>query len=177
LQPFAIGMVLFCNIMMFGSMSGGHFNPAVTLSVLVRSGPNIPYNLPIALLMIGSQLAGASLGVLIVRFTIQEGTSGETKGFILGDNYAILCPADPTTMIDGANTEIQKCNSQMAGAALIMEIVCTFVFTSVINNVIHLNGSEESAPTAFTVGATLTGMIITSAKTSGGCINTAVGIV
>jgi aquaporin Z len=37
-QPFAVGLSIFANICVFGAVSGGHFNPAVTLGVFVKEG-------------------------------------------------------------------------------------------------------------------------------------------
>lgn len=46
--PPAVGTALFAGILCFGPICGGHFNPAVTMGVLVREGtlnlrPNIIY--------------------------------------------------------------------------------------------------------------------------------------
>ena len=38
LQPIAIGLTLFANICFLGPVSGGHFNPAVTLGVFFKEG-------------------------------------------------------------------------------------------------------------------------------------------
>ena len=38
LQHFAVGLTLFGNICILGSVSGGHFNPAVTVAVLIAEG-------------------------------------------------------------------------------------------------------------------------------------------
>ena len=46
--PISVGIILFSAILCFGPVCGGHFNPAVTLGVLVREGtlnlkPNVIY--------------------------------------------------------------------------------------------------------------------------------------
>lgn len=56
-------------------------------------------------------------------------------------------------------------------------MITTFIFVSVILGIKYKNGSKEDGVNAFTVGITLTGMIITAGPISGGAINPAVGIV
>ncbi len=152
--------------MMFGEISGGHFNPAVTLGVLVREGmEKIGENICFALIIIVSQIFGTVLGVSIVRASMEVGDDGR----VTDTHTALLCPAsrrDPKVV----------CSTNAPFQALITEIMCTFVFVSVILNIKYLNGSTELAPNAFTIGATLTGMIIVAAKTSGAAINPAIGI-
>ena len=38
MQPIAIGSCLFSCMMLFGTLSGGHFNPAVSLAILIKEG-------------------------------------------------------------------------------------------------------------------------------------------
>lgn len=70
LQPFAIGLLLTANIMMFGAISGGHFNPAVTTGVLIRESSNIAHNIPYYIVIVISQILGACVGCFIVFLTI-----------------------------------------------------------------------------------------------------------
>lgn len=54
---------------MFGQVSGGHFNPAVTIAVLIKetqTNGNMCQNLIMAVLVISSQLIGATVGVTFV---------------------------------------------------------------------------------------------------------------
>ena len=62
-QPFAVGLTIFGNICMFGEVTGGHFNPAVTLGVLIAEGKdNFGSNLVYAIMIIIAQIIGAILG-------------------------------------------------------------------------------------------------------------------
>ena len=57
-------LALFAIINIFGAVSGGHFNPAVTLGVYVREakwGENIIF----MFMIIASQIAGALVGMLL----------------------------------------------------------------------------------------------------------------
>jgi len=62
LTPFAIGTVLAVQVHTFGSVSGGLFNPAVTLAVLVSGRRKI--SIHDAAMYVLAQLIGASLGGL-----------------------------------------------------------------------------------------------------------------
>ncbi|MEY2564451.1 MAG: aquaporin [Verrucomicrobiota bacterium] len=64
IAPLAIGAALMVMIYAGGHISGGHYNPAVTIGVLIRgkvkTGDVVPY--------IISQLAGAALASVVVKF-------------------------------------------------------------------------------------------------------------
>ena len=52
-QPFAVGLTIFGNICIFGEVTGGHFNPAVTIAVLIAEGSkNMGRNIKFAIMII-----------------------------------------------------------------------------------------------------------------------------
>ena len=57
-NPVSISFSLFASIMLFGSITGGHFNPAVTLGVYIKEA-KWSKNLRWLLIVIFSQLCGA----------------------------------------------------------------------------------------------------------------------
>jgi aquaporin Z len=64
LAPLAIGAVLMVMIFAGGHVSGGHYNPAVTLAVTMRGRCSVADAIPYMV----SQVAGALLAAIIVRF-------------------------------------------------------------------------------------------------------------
>ena len=50
-DPFAVPLALFAMIVIFGGITGGHFNPAVTLGVYIHEGKWVK-NAPFALIII-----------------------------------------------------------------------------------------------------------------------------
>ncbi len=68
LKPLAIGVSLMCMIFMGGHISGGHFNPAVTLAVLMRGRCNIGD----AIAYMVSQVAGALAAAGLVYFLLNK---------------------------------------------------------------------------------------------------------
>ena len=71
LQPFAVVFVVLAGIINTGHVSGAHFNPAVTIGVLINTG--ITYaNILFAVQIIIAELIGASLGVLFVYSVLDK---------------------------------------------------------------------------------------------------------
>jgi glycerol uptake facilitator-like aquaporin len=67
---YAISGTVFASIIILaGPLSGGHFNPAVTLAILVResveTGSNFASNAKMAILIIFTQILGGGFGILI----------------------------------------------------------------------------------------------------------------
>jgi aquaporin Z len=70
IPPLAIGAVLMVMVYAGGHVSGGHYNPAVTLAALVRGRCPLGTALPYMLV----QLAGAAVAALCVGFLVGTGT-------------------------------------------------------------------------------------------------------
>jgi aquaporin Z len=64
MKPVGIGMTLFAAIMIFGHVCGAHFNPAVTMGVLIKEMKK--QNILFALMIMSSQIVGAFLGEFIM---------------------------------------------------------------------------------------------------------------
>jgi MIP family channel proteins len=137
--------LLFGLIVMFGVVSGGHFNPAVTLAALA-----IRRIKPIdgAIYML-AQLSGGVLGALL------------TKGLLLDEGRAGNWGATSISGILGGNT---------AGA--IVEMIGTFVLVLVILTAVYSEKSfKEWAPLA--IGTTLGFAVMVAGPLTGAGLNPA----
>ena len=71
IAPLAIGAALMVMVFAGGHISGGHYNPAVTLGVLIRGKVNIADVVPYMV----AQLAGAAVAALIVIKCLRAGAA------------------------------------------------------------------------------------------------------
>ncbi len=137
--------LLFGLIVMFGVVSGGHFNPAVTLAaaVLKRISPID------AIIYILAQLSGAVLGALL------------TKGLLLDEGRATHY---------GAVQVSSLLNGSFAGS--VVEAVGTFCLVLVILASVYSKKSfKEWAPLA--IGTTLGFIVMVGGPMDGGSFNPA----
>lgn len=86
--PFAFGLALLAGLYAFGEVSGGHYNPAVSLAMFLDrrlSSPDL-------VRYWGAQFAGAILAslVLLLATTQHDVASTATKPGVLGDGTAFL---------------------------------------------------------------------------------------
>ena len=72
----AVPLALFAAINIFGGISGGHFNPAVTLGIYVREG-KYAENFIFALLYIMAQISGALVGMLLAYLVLRIEVEGK----------------------------------------------------------------------------------------------------
>ena len=90
-DPFAVPLALFSMIVIFGGITGGHFNPAVTLGVYIHEGKWVE-NAPFALIIMCAQLVGSMLAML-VAFCVLGFNREEDRKFVVGKHRVpILAP-------------------------------------------------------------------------------------
>ncbi|XP_062270362.1 aquaporin-8-like [Platichthys flesus] len=145
LQPaLATGLTLGVLIMVFGKISGGHFNPAVSLSVYLCGG--------MELLMTGPYLAAQVLGGMI--------GAALTKVIYPTDLYDVALGG---AILPGT-TDLVK--------ATIAEMMLTLILTTVVC-LGEVNQQTRSPSAPFCVGLTVTANIIAGGILSGSCMNPA----
>ncbi len=90
----AVPLALFAMIIIFGGITGGHFNPAVTLGVYISEGDAEKFktNLPMTVLVTISQLIGALLGMIIAAYTLSANINNEWT--VPSHRVPILAPKD-----------------------------------------------------------------------------------
>lgn len=63
--PLAVGLTVTIMAQMFGSISGGHFNPAVTIGMMIKHRhDNVRFGICFGISMIIFQFAGAGIGAV-----------------------------------------------------------------------------------------------------------------
>ena len=170
-QPYDIGLALFAGIIMFGDVSGAHFNPAVTIAVFIKEGTaNMGENIGFMILIWIGQVLGCVFGVLIASVALTS-----------ADNVALLCPPTGNAkLVEGGEGTEYACapsNSTVGFNMLIAEIVGTFVLCGVILIQKYYSPTTPGTLKAFAVGLTLTCAICMIGGISGACLNPSVGFV
>ena len=146
LTPLAIGLSLAIMVYAGGHVSGGHFNPAVTLAVWLRgkcdTGDVGPY--------MGAQVAGAFVASLAVKAL--------KTGLV----------AKAATMVGPGSPEILP--------ALLAEFIFTFALAWVVLNVATAKGTSGNSFYGLAIGLTVTTGALAVGSISGGVFNPAVAV-
>lgn len=140
------GLVLFGMIMIFGGVSGGHFNPAVTVAVAaVRRIDPVD-----ALIYILAQLSGAVLGALLTKaLLVDEGRAG---------HYGA---PQVTALLSGSKLD-----------GFIVEGIGALVLVlAVLAIALGTRSEKDWAP--FTIGTTLAFIVMVGGPLTGGSFNPA----
>ena len=161
--PVSIPFSLFASVVIFGDITGGHFNPAVTLGVYLQTGDYVK-NLPFMIMIWFSQFCGGFLA---------GGLSYLGSFGINADFLPALAPKNPIT---GAIDNVHEDDSfTMYIPVLVNEVVCTFLFVSVILMVKgkHTADGRGGVHAAICVVSTLL-CVISGTNSLGACFNPAV---
>merc|ERR1712127_107435 len=141
--PFAVGLTIFGNICIFGEVSGGHFNPAVTIGVLIAEGSkNLGRNIIFAVMIILAQYSNA------------DATNTHLK---LGLNPGIAHLAPPLpgmSSVAAGGVAIIPSMTRGGLEAFWSEMILTGLFVSVILSAKYLNGATDLFLNALIIGFT-----------------------
>ena len=171
--PIAVGLTVMGFAQMLGPISGGHFNPAITMGMFIKelgkptNNVTWKHNLGFACMIIISQVIGGILGVTMTALAMNLTPQPDNKLPTPPTNYITqLCPASGCN--DGGN-HIMK--------VMWVEIFMTFLFVSVVIAIVKHNGSQDMPVNAIAIGTSLYTAIMIAGGLSGGAINPAVAIV
>ena len=152
IAPIAIGCVLMIMVYMGGHVSGGHYNPAVTLACFLRGACGwidvIPYWI--------AQIAGACGAAYLASFILPV-LDGDAIS-----NFAVVAPgADYTLQTPGP---------------WIVEILFTFALALVVLNTATSLGTKGNSFYGLAIGFTVVVAAFSGGWISGGAFNPAIGI-
>lgn len=148
--PFAVGLSVMVMIYAVGPISGGHFNPAVTIGLTAAQRFDAKDIVPYVL----AQLAGGILAA-IVFFVILSGKTGFAAGGYASNGFGAHSPG-------GYNVV----------SAFLAELILTAVFVLIIARVTRAKGGEGlMAPVA--IGLALTVMHLISIPITNTSVNPA----
>jgi aquaporin Z len=144
LAPLAIGAVLMVMIYAGGHLSGGHYNPAVTLAVLVRRRIGLRDAVAYWLVQFGAGV----LGAVVVRTVI-----------------------DPAQL---AATATLTLNGRTLVAAFVVELLFSFALCYVVLNVATSTSHPDNSFYGLAIGFTVVAGAVAVGAISGGAFNPAV---
>ena len=145
--PIAIGSALMVMIFAGGHISGGHFNPAVTLAVFLR-GKCDASDVPGYMI---AQILGGAIAAL-------------TSGFLLG--------SFPEGVVNVTTADL----SDKIAPALLAEFLGTFALCYVVLQTATAKGTAGNSFYGLAIGFTVTAMAYALGGVSGGAFNPAVAV-
>jgi len=162
------GVAVLAGIVAVGNVSGGHFNPAVTLGACLAGRTSFRDLLPYWL----AQVVGGALGAAVLFLTVpstlpallSQTGGGTVRSFFSGTANGF-----------GAHSPLATLSSGQAEfslvSALLVEVVGTAVFVGVILGATDRRANKAHVP--FAVGLTLTVVLLLATPVTNGSINPA----
>ncbi len=156
----AFGIAVIAGAVTVGHISGGHFNPAVTLGAAIAG--RVPWSAVVPYWL--AQLVGGALAaaVLFIVTADLEALAGNERSFFSGTSNGFGEHA-PIAAAAGSGFGLM--------GALVIEIAVTAVFVTVILGATSERAPKELAPIA--IGLTLTAMILVAAPVTNASVNPA----
>jgi aquaporin Z len=146
MAPLAIGLMLMAMVYMGGPISGAHYNPAVTLAILIRGA----ISLPLAIQYMVVQLAAAVLAALIGQMALNRA----------------VAPAAWDLKVEGHGMF----------PVWLAEILFTFALALVVLNVATVKRTSANSYYGLAIGMTVTAGAYAVGNISGAAFNPAVGV-
>ncbi|KAI7797282.1 aquaporin 8a, partial [Triplophysa rosa] len=147
IQPaLAHGLALAIAIAIFGEVSGGHFNPAVSVCVYLIGGMEFILLVPYMI----SQMLGGVIAASLAKAVTTEMAYGNATGAAFD---AVL-------------------SADVVGSATLAEMIMT-LFLTIVVSMGAVNGRTLSPLAPFCIGLTVTANILAGGGISGACMNPA----
>jgi aquaporin Z len=146
LAPLGIGAVLMVMVYAGGHISGGHYNPAVTLAVLVRRRIAIPDAIGYWI----AQFGAGMLAAVVVRWIVEPGRQSSRAALMLSGHAVV--------------------------AAFAAELLFTFALCYVVLNVATSKSHPDNSYYGLAIGFTVVAGAVAVGAISGGAFNPAVSL-
>ena len=166
--PLCVGLVVAVMAQMFGQISGGHFNPAVTIGMMIKHRhEDARFGICFGVSIIMFQFIGACAGFGACLGAMVNLPQNEKMLPVPGSHYITqLCPRFGCN--DGGTMMLKT---------LLVEAVMTGFFVAFVLQIVKQNGSMHMPLNGLAIGFALMNCIQIASGISGGAINPAVGVV
>jgi len=130
--PFSFGFGLLAAIFAFGHISGGHFNPAVTIAMVLdkRTTPIDAVGYIVAQ-VVGAILAGVVVMVAVSQDAVKQGVTGPGTG--ITDMGALIIEIVATAAFLAVILTSSKRNPQLAGIVIPLTLVAIHFGTATLS--------------------------------------------
>ena len=168
LNPTQMGIAYAVAVILFGDISNGHFNPAITVgaAILENEGLGFVDIAKTVFVEVVSQVLGAVFGVAIVYLNNLRDYEGKT---ILPGIALLVSP------VDGYGDK--ESDGKMTYHAFLAEVLLTFIFVSIVLAVKRVMRPEDLLTGALAMGLALYCTASVAVRISGASLNPAKGLV
>ena len=169
----AFGIAASVAMVTVGRVSGGHFNPAVSLGAAIAGRLSWADLLPYWL----AQLVGGAIGAAVLFLTIPDGLAqllggSEDKRQLFASTANGFGAHSPLAHLLATNNIDSQAQFSLA-AALLTEVVATAILVTAYLAVTHVRTADGAAPRTAVVGLTLAVLMLVALPITNGGLNPA----